>query len=90
MHGVHGNEISSSDAALAGGVSPARGARNADADLTLRDALVIIDPMENPDGRPRFVTRTCWARGGAGSGAGFRRARRAVAGRPSRTTISST
>ena len=25
-------------------------------DVTLRDALVIIDPMQNPDGRQRFVT----------------------------------
>lgn len=55
-HGIHGNEISSGDAALqeAYHLLAARG--NADVDLTLREALVIIDPMQNPDGRQRFVT----------------------------------
>ena len=56
IHGVHGNEISSSDAALqeAYHLLAARG--HADTDLTLREAIVIIDPMQNPDGRQRFVT----------------------------------
>jgi hypothetical protein len=56
IHGVHGNEISSSDAALqeAYHLLAARG--NADVDVTMREALVIIDPMQNPDGRQRFVT----------------------------------
>ena len=56
IHGVHGNEISSSDAALqeAYHLLAARG--HADVDLTLREAIVIVDPMQNPDGRQRFVT----------------------------------
>jgi hypothetical protein len=56
IHGVHGNEISSSDAALqeAYHLLAARG--DADVDVTVRDALVLIDPMQNPDGRQRFVT----------------------------------
>jgi hypothetical protein len=56
LHGVHGNEISSGDAALqeAYHLLAARG--NADADLTMKEALVLIDPMQNPDGRQRFVT----------------------------------
>jgi hypothetical protein len=56
LHGVHGNEISSADAALqeAYHLLAARG--DADVDLTLREALVLIDPMQNPDGRQRFVT----------------------------------
>jgi hypothetical protein len=56
LHGIHGNEISSGDAALqeAYHLLAARG--HADADLTLREALVIIDPMQNPDGRQRFIT----------------------------------
>ena len=56
IHGVHGNEISSSDAALqeAYHLLAARG--DADTDLTVRDAIVIVDPMQNPDGRQRFVT----------------------------------
>ena len=56
IHGVHGNEISSSDAALAEAYHLLAARGNADADLTVRDALVIIDPMQNPDGRQRFIT----------------------------------
>src|SRR5688500_10350124 len=56
LHGVHGNEISSSDAALAEAYHLLAARGHADADATLRDALVIIDPMQNPDGRQRFVT----------------------------------
>ena len=56
IHGVHGNEISSSDAALAEAYHLLAARNNPDADITLRDALVIIDPMQNPDGRQRFVT----------------------------------
>jgi hypothetical protein len=56
LHGVHGNEISSSDAALAEAYHLLAARGNADVDLTLREALVIIDPMQNPDGRQRFVT----------------------------------
>jgi hypothetical protein len=55
VHGVHGNEISSSDAALleAYHLLAARG--DAGVDSVLRDALVLIDPMQNPDGRARFL-----------------------------------
>jgi hypothetical protein len=54
-HGVHGNEISSADAALleAYHLLAARGDSGVDA--VLRDALVLIDPMQNPDGRARFL-----------------------------------
>ncbi len=55
VHGVHGNEISSGDAALleAYHLLAARGDGGVEA--VLRDALVLIDPMQNPDGRARFV-----------------------------------
>jgi hypothetical protein len=56
IHGVHGNEISSADAALAEAYHLLAARNNADVDVTLREALVIIDPMQNPDGRQRFVT----------------------------------
>jgi len=56
LHGVHGNEISSSDAALAEAYHLLAARNDADVDLIRRDALVIIDPMQNPDGRQRFVT----------------------------------
>ena len=62
LHGVHGNEISSSDAALAEAYHLLAARGNADADVTMRDALVIIDPMQNPDGRQRFVTQNLLGR----------------------------
>ena len=63
IHGVHGNEISSSDAALAEAYHLLAARGNADVDVTLREALVIIDPMQNPDGRQRFVTGNLLATG---------------------------
>ena len=54
-YGVHGNEISSSDAAMltAYHLLASRGdARVAD---ILRNTVVVIDPMQNPDGRDRFI-----------------------------------
>ncbi|MDQ3347238.1 MAG: M14 family metallopeptidase [Acidobacteriota bacterium] len=62
LHGVHGNEISSSDAALAEAYHLLAARGSADVDLTLKDALVIIDPMQNPDGRQRFVTQNLLGR----------------------------
>ena len=56
-YGVHGNEISSTDAAMmtAYHLLASRGdARVAD---ILRDTVVIIDPIQNPDGRDRFIHR---------------------------------
>ena len=51
-HGVHGNEISSPEAALV----TAYHLLAADAGKALLDdALVIVDPVQNPDGRARFV-----------------------------------
>jgi hypothetical protein len=62
VHGVHGNEISSSDAALfeAYHLLAARG--DADVDTVLRESLVLIDPMQNPDGRARFLFQNLQAR----------------------------
>lgn len=54
-YGVHGNEISSTDASMltAYHLLASRGdARIAD---IMRDTVVVIDPMQNPDGRDRFV-----------------------------------
>jgi hypothetical protein len=55
MHGVHGNEISSSDAALATAYHLLAAQGDADVQVILRDSIVVIDPMQNPDGRARFV-----------------------------------
>ena len=54
-HGVHGNEISSSDAALFEAYHLLAAQGDADVETVLRDSLVLIDPMQNPDGRARFV-----------------------------------
>ncbi len=55
VHGVHGNEISSADAALAEAYHLLASQGDAGVDAVTRDALVLIDPMQNPDGRARFV-----------------------------------
>ncbi|NNE67510.1 MAG: peptidase M14 [Pyrinomonadaceae bacterium] len=54
-YGVHGNEISSPDAAMltAYHLIAARG--SSVVDTILADGLVMIDPTQNPDGRDRFV-----------------------------------
>ncbi|HEY8551004.1 MAG TPA: M14 metallopeptidase family protein, partial [Vicinamibacterales bacterium] len=55
MHAVHGNEISSSDAALAEAYHLLAAQGDAGVDVILRESLVLIDPLQNPDGRARFV-----------------------------------
>lgn len=54
-YGVHGNEISSPDAAMltAYHLLAARG--DSVVDAVMRDSVVFIDPTQNPDGRDRFV-----------------------------------
>ena len=91
VHGVHGNEISSADAALLEAYHLLAAQGDAGVDAVLRDALVLIDPMQNPDGRARFVFQNLQGRAAiARSRAVQRRARRAVAGRAHRTTTCST
>src|SRR5918995_551929 len=55
MHGVHGDEISSSDAALAEAYHLLAAQRDPDVDLVLQQSIVVVDPMQNPDGRARFI-----------------------------------
>ncbi|MXW69368.1 MAG: peptidase, partial [Acidimicrobiia bacterium] len=54
-YGVHGNEISSTDAAMltAYHLLASRGDERV-ADI-MDDTVVVIDPMQNPDGRDRFI-----------------------------------
>ncbi len=54
-YGVHGNEISSTDAAMltAYHLLAARGDERVG--RILDETVVIIDPMQNPDGRDRFI-----------------------------------
>lgn len=53
-YNVHGNEASSSEAAMKTLYDLAR-TENREAKNWLRDAVVILDPMLNPDGRDRYV-----------------------------------
>ena len=61
-HAVHGNEISSSDAALAEAYHLLAAQNDSMVQTILREALILIDPLENPDGRARFVTHTKFGR----------------------------
>jgi hypothetical protein len=53
--GVHGNEISSVDAGLLTVYHLLASQNDELVNTALRNALVIIDPMQNPDGRDRFI-----------------------------------
>jgi hypothetical protein len=64
-HGVHGNEISSSDAALFAAYHLLASQGDADVETVLRESLVLIDPMQNPDGRARFIAQNLQARAAA-------------------------
>ena len=55
MHAVHGNEISSSDAALAEAYHLLASRGDQMVDTILRESIVLIDPLQNPDGRSRFL-----------------------------------
>ncbi|HSG06919.1 MAG TPA: M14 family zinc carboxypeptidase [Longimicrobiales bacterium] len=55
IHGVHGNEISSSGAAMAEAYHLLAAQGDTDVDRIFAESLVLIDPMQNPDGRARFV-----------------------------------
>ena len=55
MHSIHGNEISGSGAAMAEAYHLLAATGDPDVELILSESLVLIDPLENPDGRNRFV-----------------------------------
>jgi len=56
VHGVHGNEISSGGAAMGEAYHLLAAKNDPVVDLARREAIVIIDPAQNPDGRGRFVS----------------------------------
>lgn len=62
-YGVHGNEISSTDAAMltAYHLLSSRGDERVDA--ILQNTIVVIDPIQNPDGRDRFIHNFVTAEG---------------------------
>ena len=55
IHGVHGNEISSAEAALQEAYHLLAAEADPVVDQIRREVVVLIDPMQNPDGRERFV-----------------------------------
>ncbi|HSH76501.1 MAG TPA: M14 family zinc carboxypeptidase [Longimicrobiales bacterium] len=62
MHGIHGNELSSSGAAMAEAYHLLAARGDPTVDLILSESLVLIDPLENPDGRARFVQQNLMSR----------------------------
>ncbi|TIX50458.1 M14 metallopeptidase family protein [Alteraurantiacibacter aquimixticola] len=54
-YGVHGNEISSTDAALSLAYHLLASEGDAIVDAIMANTIVVIDPSQNPDGRARFV-----------------------------------
>lgn len=55
-YGIHGNEISSPEAALLTAYHLAAARDDSLRDTILENCVVIIDPLQNPDGRNRFAT----------------------------------
>ncbi len=62
-HSVHGDELSSSDAALAEAYHLLAARDDEGVDTILRESIVLIDPLQNPDGRERFIFNNLMARG---------------------------
>jgi len=54
-YGVHGNESSSAEAAL-GTVYALAAGKGEDVESMLRNTVVLVDPLVNPDGRERYIT----------------------------------
>ena len=54
-YSVHGNEISSTDAALMTAYHLLAAQGDSLVENALKNSVVIIDPMQNPDGRDRFI-----------------------------------
>jgi len=54
-HSIHGNEATGGGAAMAEAYHLLAAQGDSDVDLVFRESLVLIEPMENPDGRARFV-----------------------------------
>lgn len=62
-YGVHGNEISVVDAALAVAYHLVAAKNDPQVDKILSETIVLIDPNQNPDGRERFLHHFESARG---------------------------
>ncbi|MXO71382.1 M14 family metallopeptidase [Alteraurantiacibacter buctensis] len=67
-YGVHGDEISSTDAALSLAYHLLAAQNDTAVDRILNNTVVVIDPSQNPDGRARFVNSFMAQSGIAASG----------------------
>lgn len=67
-YGVHGNEVSSTDAGLAVAYHLLAAAQDPRVAAILADTVVFVDPVQNPDGRNRFIEANLAATGLAPSG----------------------
>jgi hypothetical protein len=56
-YGVHGNEISSTDAAMMTAYHMLAASNQPLVNRALANTLLFIDPLQNPDGRERFTSR---------------------------------
>jgi hypothetical protein len=63
LHAVHGNEISSPDAALALAHHLLAAQGDEAVEAVRREAIVLVDPLQNPDGRARFLATNRLGRG---------------------------
>jgi len=54
-YGVHGNEASSTEAAMMTAYHLLASRGDARVAAIMRDTVVVLDPMQNPDGRDRFI-----------------------------------
>jgi hypothetical protein len=55
VHSVHGNEISPAGSSLVTAYHLLAARGDAGVDRILRESIVLIDPIQNPDGRARFI-----------------------------------
>lgn len=62
-YAVHGNEISSTDAAMMTAYHLLASKNNAQVDKIMNNVVTFIDPLQNPDGRDRFVHHYTTSRG---------------------------
>ncbi len=62
-YGIHGNEVSPSDAALLTAYHLLAARNDPLVNRVLESVLVLIDPLQNPDGRERFLASFKQARG---------------------------
>ncbi len=57
VHSVHGNEISPAAASMATAYYLLAASGESEVDKILSESIVLIDPIQNPDGRARFVAQ---------------------------------